>query len=262
MKRLTTVVATIALTVALAGGVTTAASATTPTATPAPVAAATKAPVTIAKLPTKKVAKGKTVTVKPSVKTSGSDVKVISKRITATKKGVNLKNKTSVKLKAGTYKVTQTVKYQVKQTKKITFEQYEVTIPDCQILDVISEDSVEARLRIACKAYDLPGTQKFTVDVEWMYCSWSAYLDSECTASEYLDDAEWWEGQTTDGAWTFESFSTTYDDDEDYITPKKGEKFGAMMQYMGEEPVTLTGKVWSKTRTETRTQTLKVITRK
>lgn len=261
MKRLATVVVIIALAVGLAGGVTTAAGATAPTANPAPVAAATKAPVTIAKLSTKKVAKGKSVTVKPSVKTSGSDVKVISKRITATKKGVNLKDKTSVRLKAGAYKVTQTVKYQVKQTKKLTYEQYEVTLPDCQILDVVSEDSVEARLRIACKAYDLPGTQRFTVDMEWMYCSWSAYVDHDCTANEYLDGAEWWEGMTTDGAWSIESFAATNDDDEDSITPKAGEKFSALMQ-LHAESATLTGKVWSKTKTATRTQTLKVVTKK
>jgi len=254
MKRLTTVLATVSLVAALAGGVTTA-SAATPTA-PAPAAATTKPSVTIAKIPNKTVAKGKSVTVKPVVKTSGSDVDVISKRITATKKGVNLKNKTSVKLKAGTYKVTQTVKYKVKQDKSVTFEQYEVTVPDCKIGEVLSEGTLEARLRISCTDSDLPGVQKFTVDMEWNYCSWSAYLDYECTASEYLDDAEWWEGQTTNGLWTIESFS------DDYITPKAGEKFGAIMQYMGEEPVTLTGKVWSKTKTDTRTQTLKVTTKK
>jgi len=261
MKRLATVLAAAALIVSLGGAANTAAAATLHAA-PAPVTAASPAPVTIAKLSNKTVRKGKTVTVKPSVKTAGSHVKVVSKRITATKKGVNLKNKTSVKLKAGTYKVTQTIKYKVKQTKTITYKQYEVVIADCEILEVIDDGTLEARLRIACKDSDLPGTQKFTVDMEWAYCSWRAYLDHECSASEYLDGAEWWEGQTTDGAWTIESFSATYDDDEDYITPKVGEKFSALMQVMSDEPVKLTGKVWSKTKTVTRTQTLKVTTKK
>lgn len=254
MKRLATVLATVALVVTLGGAASTATAATLP-ASPAPVTAASPAPVTIAKLPTKTVKKGKTVTVKPSVKTAGSDVKVTSKRITATKKGVNLKNKTSVKLKAGTYKVTQTVTYKVKQTQSATFKKYETSIPECEILRVNSGDWEQAQLRVACKAYDLPGTQKFTVDVEWKICSWSAYLDNECTASQYIDSDAWWEGRTTDGVWRFGTF------DDEGITPEAGETFDAYLQSQVDS-VTLTGKVWSKTKTATRTQTLKVVMKK
>lgn len=255
MRRLVTVLATVSLVVALAGGVTTAASATTATAAPPPVAAGDAKPVTISKLPNKKVAKGKSVTVKPSVKTAGSDVKVTSKTITATKKGVNFKNKSSVKLKAGTYKVTQTVKYKVKKTESRTYKKYEAVFPDCEILEVISGDWEQAQLRVACEGYRIPGTQKFTVDMEWMICSWSAYLDNECTASQYLDSASWWEGQTLDGTWRFGTF-----DDQD-ITPEVGETFEAFLQSMVDS-VTLAGKVWSGTKTEKRTQSLKVTTKK
>ncbi|WP_051259331.1 CAP domain-containing protein [Schaalia suimastitidis] len=92
-----------------------------PAATSTVVSAAAKTKtlgkVTVKKIGTKKVASGKKVTVKANVKTSGK-VKV-TKRVITVKQGSKTlaKNKTSAKLKAGTYKVTTTVKYKVKVTK-------------------------------------------------------------------------------------------------------------------------------------------------
>ncbi len=106
----------------------------TPTAQTATVATAIKASkntVTISKIANKKVAKGRSVTIKPTVKVAGK-IKVTSKTLTVVKSGKTVaKSKTSVALKAGTYTVTTTVKYKVgtssavktktlKQTLKIT----------------------------------------------------------------------------------------------------------------------------------------------
>lgn len=87
-------------------------------AVPASASEQTKPSVTIKKIKTKKAAYGKKATIKPSVKTKGK-VKVTSKKLTVKQgKKTLAKNKTSVKLKPGTYKVTTTVKY--KTGKKTT----------------------------------------------------------------------------------------------------------------------------------------------
>ncbi|WP_019147053.1 sunset domain-containing protein [Timonella senegalensis] len=89
------------------------------TAAPAGMATATavKNTVTITKLANKKVAYGKKATYKPAVKTTGK-IKVTSKTLTV-KQGTKTlyKNKSSVALKAGTYKITSTVKYKVGTVK-------------------------------------------------------------------------------------------------------------------------------------------------
>jgi hypothetical protein len=72
--------------------------------------AATK-PVTVHKIATKTVASGASATVRPNVSTVGQ-VKVTSKKLTVKKGSKTVaKNKSSVKLKAGSYAVTSTVKY-------------------------------------------------------------------------------------------------------------------------------------------------------
>lgn len=80
----------------------------------APAAKKVSGKVTIKKIGTKTVAKGKKVTVKPSYKRSGT-VKIVSARLTVTKGGKSVaKNKSSVKLAAGSYKVKQKVSYKVR----------------------------------------------------------------------------------------------------------------------------------------------------
>lgn len=218
--------------------------------------AATKPTVSIAKISNAKVAKGKTVTIKPRGKASSSDVKILSQRLTATKKGFTAANRSSIKLKAGTYKVTQTVKYQVKETKSVTLDQYEVAFAECTVGKIVEEDVIEARLVVTCTSRDFPGTQKLTVDLEWNLCGWEEYLDYECSASEYLDDYSWWEGTTSNGQLSFETWGDNAD-----LYPEVGEKFDALIQVMG-DPWTVTGKVWSKTKVKTLTQSLKVTTKK
>ena len=87
-------------------------------AAPSPAAQAAAKPVTVKKITNKTVATGKSVTVKPNVATAGQ-VKVTSKKLTVKKGSKTVASKkSSVKLKAGTYKVTTTVKYKTYVIKK------------------------------------------------------------------------------------------------------------------------------------------------
>lgn len=80
-------------------------------AAPSPSAEAAAAPVTVKKISDKIVASGKKAVVKPNVATSGK-VKITSKKLTVKQGSKTVaKNKSSVSLKAGTYKITTTVKY-------------------------------------------------------------------------------------------------------------------------------------------------------
>lgn len=102
----------------LAGGMAPAAQAVAPAApVVAKVVAKKAAPVTIRTIANKKVSGSAKVTVKPSVKLAAG-TKASSVRITV-KKGSRTvaKNVKSVRLGAGTYKVTTTVKYKVKSSK-------------------------------------------------------------------------------------------------------------------------------------------------
>lgn len=77
----------------------------------APTSAQAASPVTINKIGTKTVAAGKKAVIKASV-TRDYEGKVISKRITVKKAGKTIaKNRISVRLGVGTYKVTTVVKY-------------------------------------------------------------------------------------------------------------------------------------------------------
>lgn len=96
------------------------------TAAPVAVQSAVLAPtvvkasgkVTIKKIATKTVSKGKKTTIKPSYKKSGS-VKIVSARLTVTKSGKNVaKNKISVRVGAGKYKVTQKISYKLLSGKR------------------------------------------------------------------------------------------------------------------------------------------------
>lgn len=72
--------------------------------------------VAIRKISNKTVAPGKKAKIEPNIKTSGK-AKITKKTITVKQGGKTIaKNKKSVKLKVGTYKVTTTVKYKVKVT--------------------------------------------------------------------------------------------------------------------------------------------------
>jgi len=104
-------------------GVSVASAASQPTAAPSIVIAAAKktAPVTIKKISNKTVNGKAKATIKPSY-SKAKNVKIKSALLTVTKgKKTVAKNKKSVKLAAGTYKVKTTVKYKLKgKTKTIT----------------------------------------------------------------------------------------------------------------------------------------------
>ena len=87
----------------------------------APAAASEPTPkVTVKKIASKKAAYGKSVTITPNVSKAGK-VKISSKLLTVKKGSTTVASKkTSVKLKAGTYKVTTTVKYKVGTKKNAT----------------------------------------------------------------------------------------------------------------------------------------------
>ncbi|WP_418276204.1 hypothetical protein ACNHYB_15260 [Isoptericola jiangsuensis] len=115
--------AAIAIGALLSGG-TVAVTATTASAAPASaapasavVAAKAAVPkVTITKIATRKAPYGKKATVKPHVTTSGP-VSVSSKTVTVKKSGKTVaKNRKSVKLRPGTYRVTSKVKYKTSTT--------------------------------------------------------------------------------------------------------------------------------------------------
>lgn len=83
----------------------------------APTAVKASGKVTVKKLGNKTVAKGKKTTIKPSYKRSGK-VKITSARLWVSKSGKSVaKNKASVSLGAGTYKVKQKVSYKLRSGK-------------------------------------------------------------------------------------------------------------------------------------------------
>lgn len=94
-----------------------AAPVTAKSAVVAPTAAKSSGKVSIKKIANKTVAKGKKATVKPSYKRTGQ-VKITSAKLSATKSGKSVaKNKPSVKLGAGTYKIKQKVSYKLRSGK-------------------------------------------------------------------------------------------------------------------------------------------------
>ncbi len=120
-SRISRVLVSAAVALGLVAGGTPAIQALAPEATVATAQAATSAAkkVTVKKIPNKKVKGSAKATVKPKY-SKGKKVKVKSAKLTVKKgKKTVAKNKKSVKLKAGTYKVTTTVKYSLKGKKKV-----------------------------------------------------------------------------------------------------------------------------------------------
>lgn len=120
-SRISRVLVSAAVALGLVAGGTPAIQALAPEATVATAQAATSVAkkVTVKKIPNKKVKGSAKATVKPKY-SKGKKVKVKSAKLTVKKgKKTVAKNKKSVKLKAGTYKVTTTVKYSLKGKKKV-----------------------------------------------------------------------------------------------------------------------------------------------
>lgn len=106
-----------AASIALSGAVVATAAPVTPTQTVSIVAAKKAPAVTINKIANKSVKGSAKATIRPSVK-AAKGVKVTSKVLTVKQgKKTLAKNKTSVKLKAGKYKVTTKVNYKIGKKK-------------------------------------------------------------------------------------------------------------------------------------------------
>ncbi|RAX48636.1 hypothetical protein DQ353_13925 [Arthrobacter sp. AQ5-05] len=108
-----------AVSIAFSGAAVAAAAPVAPAQGVISVVAAKKAPaVAIGKIPTKTVKGSAKATIKPLAK-AAKGVKITSKVLTVKQgKKTVAKNKTSVKLKAGTYKVTTKVNYKLGKKKK------------------------------------------------------------------------------------------------------------------------------------------------
>lgn len=222
----------------------------------APVISATAAQaadVTISKIGTKKAKKGKTVTIKPVVKTAGDRVKVTAKTLTVTKgKKKVAADAKSAKLKIGTYKVTQKVTYRAHVGKSKTLKRYSLVTGDCTLTEIIkNRDDIWVRAGVSCTSDQFPGTQTFVVDWEWFHCGVEEFYDDICDVDQYFDDDIWWEGYTTDKKLSFDVWQ------EERITPAVGDTFYAWI-YVEKGTWTVRDDQWSELKTKTRTQTLKV----
>jgi hypothetical protein len=226
MRRLWTSLLTLCLLVASMGVAATAASAASP--------------VTIGKIASKTAPYGKKVTVKP--KLSHAKNAVASAKLTVKKKSGRTiaKNKSSVKLSAGTYRVTTSVRYKTFRTttekrtatKRVLAVAYDESTPVTCVatrVDVIAADLLE-----------LDGT-----------CTGTAF-DGKVTLSNLsaFDFDPWW------------GFDDNFNELEFSAQPQVRKAFSATL-IPGDDlyknktvTTTVTKKVWSSVKTKTRTQTL------
>lgn len=154
-------------------------------AAPAPAAAA-KNSITFGKVTAKTAPyKGKS-TIKPHVKTTGRVT--VSKKTLTVKKGSRsvAKNKTSVKLSAGTYRVTQKVTYRTYSTKTTTTRVKKKVV------------GVEASQDVAVKCVASSVTPEYDTDGLEV---WGAEIVARCTSPRF------------DGSITFAGYLTNFDDE-------------------------------------------------
>jgi hypothetical protein len=228
MRRLWTSLLTLCLLVVSMGtGATTASAAT---------------PVTIGKIASKTAPYGKKITVKPKV--SHAKNAVASAKLTVKKKSGRTiaKNKSSVKLSAGTYRVTTSVRYKTFRTttekrtttkRVLTVAYYESTPVTCvpTRVDVITEGWVS-----------LDGT-----------CTGAAFSGKVTLSNLDAFEGEPWWGLDDD-----------YNELEFSAPPQVGTAFSATLTpgddlYKNKSvTTTVTKKVWSSVKTKTKTQTLVV----
>jgi hypothetical protein len=222
-------------------------------AAPATVAAAKTTPakykVAIGHLKGRTAPYNGKVTVKPSVKAAGQ-VKLTSKTLTVKKSGRTMASrKSSVRLAAGTYKVTTTAKYNTYSLQKVSTkvrskqlvgDEWESVQANCTVTSVnphVVEDQMDYFDYKASCTGNFDGT--YTVKGR----QYNSQLDSWYGEESYSSE-EWWSGPV--------------------VQPQGGSKFSGEM-YPAKplyktvtKTKTTTKKVWSKTRTKTRVQTLTV----
>lgn len=190
----------VAATPAMAAPTTTARNAAV--AAPAPAAAASGS-VTISKIKGKKAPYNRTVTIKPQVRKSGKVV--IAKKTLTVKRGSKTvaKNKTSVKLKAGTYRVTQKVTYRT-FTNKVTSRKVERKVVGVEAYDDVNVTCVASGVEV--EYLDSESDEPWGADVT-LECT-SPRFDGPLTFDAYLyyDDEEWW-GYSNDDHYGFSTYS-------------------------------------------------------
>lgn len=127
-------------------------------------------PVTIKKIPNKKVAYGKKATIKPSVRVA-RNTKLVTKRLTVKKgKKVVARNRSYVRLKSGTYKVTTVAKFRTRKDRVVTSKvrRNVLTVPayqDTPVQCVASNVRAEAApvlFDLACTSGIFDGVHHFT----------------------------------------------------------------------------------------------------
>ncbi|RHA44614.1 sunset domain-containing protein [Cellulomonas rhizosphaerae] len=203
-------------------------------------AASAATPVTIGKIASTTAAYGSKVTVKPKV-THAKSAKVVSAKMTVKKGGSTVaKNKASVKLAAGTYKVTTTAKYKTFRTVKKT------TTSTKNVVTVTPDD--ETRVTCTASRVTLPADGGLELDGS---CTGAAF-DGTVTIRNFeaYDENPWW------------GFDDNFTGLEFTSTPTVGKAFSAYLNpskdlYKKKQVTTTTStKVWSAVQTKTKTQTL------
>lgn len=196
-------------------------------------AAETKPSVTIKKIKSKTAKYGKKVTVKPSVKKAGK-VKISSKLLTVKQgKKTIAKNKKSVKLKAGTYKVTTTVKYKVGTVKKTTTKYWAAG----------SSNYLSSDTDVTCTI------SKWTEDDYWEEYEWESVCTDAAGAKYLTTGNEWYE----DEAWVTSTSPSKYAVGGTWTGTLEGDQYvyGAVQKNK-----TTSKTVYGKTKTKKYTQTL------
>lgn len=207
----------------------------------APTASAAGDSVSIGKLPQANAPYGKKATVKPKLKKSGK-VKVLSKTLTVKQRGKSVaKNRKSAKLKPGTYRVTTKVKYRsykiVKTTKTarkrvVSVPAWDETYVSCTARNVVARYAT-AEFDAVCTGRDFDGTLTL-VDV--------FVIGSDGDFTGLADDATLSFTSLPDEGATFAAWLEPEDD----------------LYQVRQVKETTSRKVWSKTKTKTRTQNLTV----
>lgn len=201
--------------------------------------AASPTSVTIKKIATLRLGGAKTQTVKPRVSV-GKNVKVTSKKLTVTKAGKAVaKNRSSVKLAKGTYKVTTTVKYKTKSTTK----------------KLVSDGSTAVKM--SCTVADVETNNVEGYDVELMFLDCTGDFDGV-----YKARAGWWADEFMRDLLEPNIWGDSFVSHPNEVLPIIGKRFTATVTPVDADgdPKKLykTGNKWSSVKTKTLKQTLKV----
>lgn len=203
--------------------------------------AASPTSVTIKKIARVKLAGAKTETVKPHVSV-GKNVKVTSKKLTVTKAGKTVaKNRSSVRLAKGTYKVTTTVKYKTRSTTKTK--------------KLVSDGSTAVKM--SCTVADVETNNVEGYDVELMFLDCTGDFDGV-----YKARAGWWDDEFMRDLLEPNIWGDSFVSHPNEVLPIIGKRFAAKVTPVDADgdPKKLykTASKWSSVKTKTLKQTLRV----